>query len=225
MATYLIDYENVHQHGLAGIEKLTASDWLVIFIGNKDKTIPVDAVIKISRSQAKAVWKRSEKTASNYLDIQLASYLGSLVGEGKGDEFHIVSKDQGFAAAVDFWTPRKPNMKFTLQETVEGKTILETSSKQPVQQKQNSVQQKQNHVINDGKIKPSIKKKASVILTSHNLIGGNYTRVYEIFKKSITEQQFLSAMKTAYAGEKHKQLGTELLPVFKTYLSDLKGAK
>lgn len=213
MSTYLIDYENVHHNGLAGIEKLTAQDCLVIFIGNKNKTLPIDAVIKLSKTHAYVIWKKSEKTAANYLDIQLASYLGFLIGEGKSDEFYIVSKDQGFAAAIDFWTPRRPSMKFALQETISGKQIVNTTVKKPSPQKQNPVP-------TDGKIKPSIKKKASVILTSHKLIGGNYIRVYEIFKKSKNEQQFLSAIKTAYAGDKHKQLGSELLPVFKEYLID-----
>ena len=213
MSTYLIDYENVHHNGLVGIENLTAQDCLVIFIGKKNKTLPVDAVITLSRTHAQVVWKKSEKTAPNYLDIQLASYLGLLIGEGRDKEFYIVSKDQGFAAAIDFWKPRKLGMKFALLETIAGKKIIDTVAKKPTAKIQNPVP-------TEGKIKTSIKKKASTILTSHNLIGGNYTRVYEIFKKSKNEQQFLLAIKNAYLGDKHKQLGSELLPVFKEYLID-----
>lgn len=230
MATYLVDYENVHYNGLAGIENLTEQDCLVIFIGRKNKTLPVDTVIKLSRTHAYVIWKKSEKTAPNYLDIQLASYLGFLIGEGKGTEFHIISKDQGFVAAIDFWTPRKPNMKFALQETISGKKIADTESNRPeskkIEQKklssnkQNPEPKKQKPVSNDGKIKPSIKKKASKILTSYNLVGGNYTRVYSILKKSKNEKQFLSAIKTAYIGDKYQQLGNELLPVFKEYHSE-----
>ena len=41
---------------------------------------------------------------------------------------------------------------------------------------------RQKLASNDGKIKPPIKKKASKGLTSYNLIGGSYARVYSILK-------------------------------------------
>ena len=212
MASYLIDFENVHHHGLLGIEKLTQDDYVVIFVGSKDKSISLEAAISLSKSRANIVWKRAEKTAPNYLDIQIASYLGLLIGEEKSNEFYIVSKDQGFIAATDFWSSRKTGIKVELLETISG-TPLSTV----VEQKE-TPKKAATPPAAEEKLKTSIKKNIATIMRKHNLIGGNYTKVHSIFLKSKTEAQFLSIMGNTYQGK--KSLREDLLPVFKDYLQN-----
>ena len=40
MGIYLVDYENVHNDGVTDIQKLSASDRVVIFYGDSIKSIP-----------------------------------------------------------------------------------------------------------------------------------------------------------------------------------------
>lgn len=143
----------------------------------------------------------------------MASYLGLLVGENKGEKFFIISRDKGFLAAIDFWKPRKNNMSFELKETISGKLISEIDQTNFSKNNTNNMDSS-----NDKTIKESIKKKISAILTKYNLIGGNFTKVHSIFKKSKDETQFLSVMKSSYKGDKYKDLAEELLPIYKEFL-------
>lgn len=103
MSVYLIDYENVHHTGLSGIDRLTPTDEVILFYGNSASTIPMELHIGIANSGAKVQYIRIEKTAKNYLDFQLASMAGYLVGTTRQDHFIIVSNDTGFESVLDLW--------------------------------------------------------------------------------------------------------------------------
>ncbi|MDR0519911.1 MAG: hypothetical protein LBG82_07700 [Clostridiales Family XIII bacterium] len=125
MATYLIDYENVHQNGLDGIKKLGEGDTVIIFVGNKIDSISVDTLMAIINSEAQVRIKKMRKTADNYLDFQLATCLGGLVASGAGsgsgsdaNEFYIISNDRDFESAIDYWKHNKPSAKIELRNTI-----------------------------------------------------------------------------------------------------------
>lgn len=103
MSVYLIDYENVHYAGLSGIEELRPSDEVVLFYGNSASTIPMELHIGIANSGAKVQYIRISKTAKNYLDFQLSSMAGYLVGTTRQEDFIIVSNDTGFESVLDLW--------------------------------------------------------------------------------------------------------------------------
>ena len=106
MAMYLIDYENVHDAGLDGVASLSEDDSVVIFYGVKIKAIPFDRHIEIMNSKAQVEYIKTEKIAKNYLDFQLSTYLGYILGLGLKGEVYVVSKDTGFDSLVDFWKGR-----------------------------------------------------------------------------------------------------------------------
>lgn len=128
MTTYLVDYEDTSHHGLKGYAKLDPEkDTVIVFVGAKYEasSIPVDTVMEMTPfgQRPGLLWKRSKKTAKNYLDIQLVSYLGYLIGDPSIEErdFVIVSKDQDFQAAVDFWSERRAQFKevtIALRQTI-----------------------------------------------------------------------------------------------------------
>jgi hypothetical protein len=128
MASYLIDYENVHHHGLAGVEKLSNKDYVVLFLGKTNTSVHVEAAVALTKTEAKVLWKKTDGSGRNCLDIQIATYLGSLVSENKERDFFIISKDQGFIAAIDFWKTRKKDITITLQD--ETVPIVKTTSRQ-----------------------------------------------------------------------------------------------
>lgn len=124
MTTYLIDYENTSHHGLEGFRQVQPSDTVVIFLGAKSGTaaVPIDTVRELTApgERPRLLWKRSRKTSKNYLDLQLVSYLGSLIGDSTITEtsYVIVSKDRDFEAAIDFWADRRKDIRIVRRATI-----------------------------------------------------------------------------------------------------------
>ena len=118
MAIYLIDYENTGVKGLAGIEKLSEEDQIILFYGPKTGSIPFDEHVKISQSASHVEYIKTTKTAKNYLDFQLTTYLGYLIASTPVREYHVVSKDSGYDSVVDFWS--KKGLVIKRQDTVAG---------------------------------------------------------------------------------------------------------
>lgn len=111
MAIYLIDYENTGVKGLAGIERLKEEDQIILFYGPKTGSIPFDEHVRISQSASHVEYIKTTKTAKNYLDFQLTTYLGFLIAQTPVKEYHIVSKDSGYDSVIDFWSKRGLVMK------------------------------------------------------------------------------------------------------------------
>ena len=78
----------------------------MIFYGSKVKSIAYESLIAITSSKANIEHLKAEKTAKNYLDFQLTTYLGFKLGKDRYDEIVVISKDSGFDAVVDFWTDK-----------------------------------------------------------------------------------------------------------------------
>ena len=106
MSIYLIDYENVHEGGLSGVKDLPEGDRVIVFYGDKIKSISFDVHVQMMNSKAVVEYIETHKTAKNYLDFQLGTYLGFLIGSGSRGDLVIVSNDTGFDSVVDFWTDR-----------------------------------------------------------------------------------------------------------------------
>ncbi len=106
MSLYLVDYENTGVRGIAGIEQLRPMDRLIILYGPKTGSVPFEDMVRITSSPAAVEFVRTTKTAKNYLDFQLTTYLGYLIAQRSDDEYVIVSRDSGFDSCVDFWTER-----------------------------------------------------------------------------------------------------------------------
>ncbi|MBR4759379.1 MAG: hypothetical protein IK078_04435 [Lachnospiraceae bacterium] len=107
MSLYLVDYENTGVRGIAGIEQLRPMDRLIILYGPKTGSVPFEDMVRITSSPAAVEFVRTTKTAKNYLDFQLTTYLGYLIAQRSDDEYVIVSRDSGFDSCVDFWTERE----------------------------------------------------------------------------------------------------------------------
>ena len=108
---YLVDYENVSDAGLVGVDQLSNHDVVVIFYGSKVKSIAYESLIAITGSSASIEHVKAEKTAKNYLDFQLTTYLGYKLGQKTYSEIYIISKDSGFDAVVDFWSEKRYSIK------------------------------------------------------------------------------------------------------------------
>ena len=69
---FLVDYENVSDAGIVGVDTLTNNDTVIIFYGSKVKSVAYDSLIAITNSKANIEHLKAEKTAKEYLDDFIA---------------------------------------------------------------------------------------------------------------------------------------------------------
>ncbi len=147
MALYLIDFENVHDSGLNGICSLTEQDEVSIFYSNKSEHMSFDTHVNIMKSEARIKYIKLRRSAKNYLDFQLCTHLGYLIGSKTEGPYFIISKDTGYDSIIDYWrdhgitVTRQPSIGFnSMSNRATGQTIIQAQpAKVDVQEN--------NHVI------------------------------------------------------------------------------
>lgn len=103
MVLYLIDYENVKNAGLTGIDRLSEDDKAVIFYSPNADTISFEVHHALMRSKCRIDFYKIRRGGKNFLDFQLSTYLGYMMKGENFDQAVIISKDQGFDSLIDFW--------------------------------------------------------------------------------------------------------------------------
>lgn len=177
MSTYLVDFENVGVGGMDGVEKLSDRDRVVIFYGKQAAAVPFERHIEIASSRAEVRYIKVDKTGKNFLDFQLSSYCGYLIGSTSEKEFIIVSRDNGFSSMEDFWhgkemSGKKISMKRRPAIAVSGEELenvreiivdkgerLAVSSEEDIQEKKEGEKRKQDHTETRGRSGKNRRKK------------------------------------------------------------------
>lgn len=103
MVLYLIDYENVKNSGLIGIDKIPEGDKAVVFYSPSADTISIEMHHTLMRSKCSIDFFKIRRGGKNFLDFQLATYLGYMMKDGAFTHAVIISRDQGFDSLIDFW--------------------------------------------------------------------------------------------------------------------------
>ncbi len=120
MRIFLIDTENVHHHGLDGIEKLDDTDLVYVLSTPtfKKEKIEGDLLLKVMLSKANFhVDDLTSNGSKNYLDFQLCTILGQLMERYVNAEAVIISKDNGYTAVMDYW--KKNNRVINKAESIQ----------------------------------------------------------------------------------------------------------
>ncbi len=128
---FLIDFENVSDNALAGIENLDNSNRLIVFYSQQAGKISINTHLLLEKSDVIKEYIPVKSGGKNALDFQLSTYLGYLVQQNKDEHFVIVSKDTGFDYVCSFWKER--NIK--IQRAVNVKLEKSQKSKQTTQPK------------------------------------------------------------------------------------------
>ncbi|MBO5104493.1 MAG: hypothetical protein J6B74_05455 [Ruminococcus sp.] len=115
---YLIDYENVHQAGLNGIEKLTENDRLIIFYTTNAETLTFSLYEKLVSCKAEIQLYKVQCGGKNALDFQLATFLGYVLGNNPDTDCHIISNDKGYEYVRSFW--KEKNVKIKISSDIVG---------------------------------------------------------------------------------------------------------
>lgn len=114
---YLIDYENVNTEGLDGIMELQKGDNVSIYYSDKSDRMDMGMVDTLRRVSCDVDMIRTEKTAPNYMDIQIICQA-SLLLAGDIKRVAIISKDKGYISAKDFFLKR--DKEIILAENIKG---------------------------------------------------------------------------------------------------------
>ena len=116
---YLVDYENVHEDGLAGISDVTVRSFVHIFYTRNACKINMDVLSDAGRTRFEFIKAAS---GSQSLDMHLVSFLGFLIGSERDpeDRYIVISRDNDFLNCISFWNRRTgvPN-KVTKQPAID----------------------------------------------------------------------------------------------------------
>ena len=138
---FLIDYQNVHNTGLNGIEELTSSDRLILFLKENDTFSAVNH-IKLEQAPVQREYIFVAPNTKNALDFQLVASLGLRCAANPEEEYYIVSNDQGYDAAITFLknqgykVTRRYNLKNLLPKLPVPKEeeVIAAEEKKPVEE-------------------------------------------------------------------------------------------
>lgn len=115
---YLIDYENVHQTGLNGIENLTENNIVVIFYTENAETLTFSLYEKLVQCKAEIQLCKVQCGGKNALDFQLSSYVDYIIGKNPSAEYYIVSNDRGYEYVRNFW--KEKNVIINMSADIAG---------------------------------------------------------------------------------------------------------
>ncbi len=106
MACYLVDYENVNQKGINGINqlKLTENDSVIIYYSNNANSLTFELHKELMRSNAKIEYRKITNEGKNALDFILVCDLGGFVALKPEEHYYIVSKDNDYDNVIKYIT-------------------------------------------------------------------------------------------------------------------------
>ncbi len=160
---YLIDYENTSDTGLIGLSHLTKTDELVIFFGSNNNSISFNSLEMIHLAACRSTIEKCERSAKNYLDFRLVSYLGMRLGKEHFSSVVIVSNDMGYDAVVEFWTEQ--GVTICRQAAIDESIKAPATNRRPEKKRKNTDKTMCKKAASDNKTsvkksKESAEKKA-----------------------------------------------------------------
>ena len=108
---YLVDSENVNDAWIRLVTNMEAQDEILVFYTEKSPHMSYEKVIELTKLSDRPIeWIKCVE-GNNALDFQLVTELGARVATEPGNAFVIVSNDNGFDAAVKYWTQREKDVR------------------------------------------------------------------------------------------------------------------
>lgn len=213
MGIYLVDYENVHNDGVADIKKLSSSDRVVIFYGDSIKSIPFETHVEMMESKAKIEYIETHKIAKNYLDFQLATYLGYLIGKGEKGPVYIISHGTGFDSIVDFWNSR--DISTCRQPSIAaGESDISAAKETSTPKKK---KKKAKKLSETKKLPEAVRKKIRAALKEEKLPAGKYTTIYKAVETSETKLALNNALVRAFDNSEGSTIYNHIKKIYEDY--------
>ncbi|MBR6020237.1 MAG: hypothetical protein IK055_08500 [Lachnospiraceae bacterium] len=96
-----IDFENVSQQGLKGIQKLTKNDLVRIFLGPKCSKMSLIDADMVFHCDATVELITNDQIGKNALDFIIMVHLGYDIAKKTGNAYYVVSNDKGYEPAIN----------------------------------------------------------------------------------------------------------------------------
>jgi hypothetical protein len=225
MNIFLIDFENVNESSLEGIKNLKSGDFIYIFHGEQLKTIPLERTKEMIKSSADIDFISTHKTGKNYLDFQLSTYIGYLIGKENKANFFIISKDTGFDSVIDFWKSR--NISISRQEGIIANSTKVLSKKES---SNNDISKSQTIIINQinsistTDLLKSYKDKIRKAVKEDKLAGNDYKIIYYAVSTSKDLQELNNQIVNGLGNTKCGIVYKHIKEIFKEYIKASKNA-
>lgn len=111
---FLVDYENVGNTGMKGCHYLNETDQVIVFYSEAKKNMERRFLEAVTDTGCVFEVCKLCKNGKNALDFYIVSKLGELFGKGYEGIAVIVSRDNGFQAARDYWDKRAEHRRRVL---------------------------------------------------------------------------------------------------------------
>lgn len=118
MKQYFVDYENVHEDGLVGVDEVREPIEVHVFNSRMGMLSSFDSLYSGLSLYVTWRFEMADNGQRDALDIQLAGFLGFAAAKSPSDTFHIVSKDKGYDSLVTSFTRNGINV--TRQINIRG---------------------------------------------------------------------------------------------------------
>lgn len=105
---FYVDYENVHNEGMDGIDYLNEQDIMYIFYSQAAPNIKKYYLQVVNSNNINVELRKLKNIHKNGIDFYIASQLGADT-ERYNDDFSIISNDKGYEAVREYWTNASPH--------------------------------------------------------------------------------------------------------------------
>ncbi|MCI2146464.1 MAG: PIN domain-containing protein [Clostridiales bacterium] len=224
MKYFFIDYENIKQDALKGIERLSEEDKVIVFYSEYAQTMTIPMHLQINNSRAEFSFKEVQVGHKNDLDFQLATELGCLVGSGIGDEYYIVSYDKGYQSVCRYWQEKDVCVK-RIESLGEGcpkkkpapKKHREVPGAEPAAVQKPAAKKAKKKTQKNQKKKDTLLSMVKELIPDH----GDAKRVADILRENTTKQDVNNALMKEFPSPENKiaaqlyKLVKPLIPVHK----------
>lgn len=124
MKHYYIDFENVAQYGLEGLENLNQGDKISIFFSENARMIDMTKISNMQKQGIIVDYQKITQTAHNALDFALVTELAMYSHDHPEEEYFIISQDKGFKMAAQILKQHQPEgfklrQAASIQETLD----------------------------------------------------------------------------------------------------------
>lgn len=195
---YFVDFENVGETGLSGLEDLTPKDKIILFYSQTKFSIPVSHMVACIHANLKEEHFQIKKVAQNYLDFQLATYLGFYAAKHPKKKLVIVSKDNDFLPVVDFWTAKGRHIK--KQETILGISLAAAKTDEQPPQPPRAKEA----------LTEEAKEAIRTLLKDFKLVPNDYAVIYRALLKHSQDSAFRKELQQKIYRGKGREVGIRL---------------
>ncbi len=191
---YLIDYENVHEDGLCGGEKLSKNDYVHLFFTKNASKISIEKIAYFSQSNLSL---HEIPVGSQSLDMHLVSYLGYLIGAENNKEYKyiIVSKDTDYDNIIRFWKEYK-------NTSIIRQTQIKVSNAEKKPDKTKEIAGGSKNINNKQELNNEIQKKLAKANFSGDIVGYVSSLVCKNYDKENAKQKIYRAIISEYGQKK-----------------------